>query len=342
MKRHIWAFACCAAAAWAGSAEDDWTAVTALDAGPPRQARTATEAQVAIIAHIGAQEKALRGFLTDHATDEHSFEARLRLARLLALRGEIQTDPKSSAEAARLLDSLETSATTDQRVELEFARITQAMRQMSKPTATGREQFLARVQKFQATHPDDRRLAALLTEVATLFDLHPKVKQQLLLDARKVARDEELNARISDDLRRIELVGQPLALAGPAPDGRAINVERFRNRLVIVCFFAAWSQPSTEALGSLQRAAASFPKDRVQLLGVSLDTKPDALAALLKEKAIAWPVICDGLGWESPLVRGLGINSLPTVWLLDRTGKLRSLNALENPGNQVSQLLNER
>jgi hypothetical protein len=41
-------------------------------------------------------------------------------------------------------------------------------------------------------------------------------------------------------------------------------------------------------------------------------------------------------------VRSLGINALPTVWLLDKQGKLRSLNALEGTTDQVRQLLNEK
>ena len=56
---------------------------------------------------------------------------------------------------------------------------------------------------------------------------------------------------------------------------------------------------------------------------------------------MTWPVACDGKGWESPLVRGLGINALPTVWLLDAHGRLRSLNALESAVAQARQLLRE-
>ena len=58
----------------------------------------------------------------------------------------------------------------------------------------------------------------------------------------------------------------------------------------------------------------------------------------MKSRALTWPVAFDGKGWESPLVRGLGINALPTVWLLDARGRLRSLNALENTVAQIRQL----
>ena len=77
-------------------------------------------------------------------------------------------------------------------------------------------------------------------------------------------------------------------------------------------------------------------------MGVSLDTKPEPLGELLKSRSVAWPVIRDGKGWESPLIRGFGINTLPTVWLVDREGKLRSLDALENTAGQIQKVLGAR
>jgi hypothetical protein len=50
-------------------------------------------------------------------------------------------------------------------------------------------------------------------------------------------------------------------------------------------------------------------------------------------------VTWDGKGWDSPLMRALGINSVPTTWLLDKNGILRSLDALEDPNGQIRKLL---
>ncbi len=331
-----------AGVALGGSADEDWQALLALDAGPQTRPRSPAEAQAAIVAHLATQERALRTFLAAHPADARGFEARLRFARLLGLRGEILNDGKARAEAARLLDGLEKSATPGQRTELDFARLAQAMRRLDALSAVERDALLARVRAFQSAHPEDRRLPDLLAEIATVFDGQPKTKLKLLLEAQTLARDEQLQARLADDLRRVELLNQPIALTAPSTTGRTINLEDYRGRLVLVCFFAAWSEPSLQALDTLKKAAASFPKDRVQILGVSLDTKPEPLAELLKDKALAWPVVCDGQGWESPLIRGFGINSLPTVWLLDRAGKLRSLNALENTADQIRQFPGER
>ena len=328
-----------AATVLAGSADEDWQSVLALDAGPQAQARSGAEAQTALITHLAAQERALRTFVSAHPDDARLFEARLRLARLFALRADIQNDEKVRAESARMLDALEKSATPEQRADIDFTRLSQAMRQANSPSTMDRKALLDRARKFQAAHPDDRRLPQILAEVATLFDSQPATKRKLLTEAQPLATDDETKSRIADDLRRIDLLGETLALSGPSTDGKPIDIADYRGRVVIVSFFATWSPPSILTLDALKRAVAAFPKDRVQVIGVSLDTKPEPLGALLKSRALAWPVVRDGLGWESPLIRGFGINTLPTVWLIDREGKLRSLDALEDTSEQIRQFL---
>jgi hypothetical protein len=41
-------------------------------------------------------------------------------------------------------------------------------------------------------------------------------------------------------------------------------------------------------------------------------------------------------------MQALGINSVPTTWLLDTKGVLRSLDALEDTAGQIGRLLGER
>jgi len=328
--------------AGAGEAEQDWRAIVALDAGPQSQARAADQVRAASLAHLRRQEKALRMFAAEHPRDPRAFEAQIRLARALQIRSDFEDAEEPGAEAKRLLDELAKSATPAQRPELDFARIARLMRLARQPTAAQREELLAAARRFRADHPADRRVAALLVEVATLFDQQPKTKLALLTDAQTLARDDELKGRIADDLKRVNLVGKIVPLHFTSTVGRLVDVENFRGKPVLLIFFADFSPPSIVALATAQRAVGELPAGRVQMIGVSLDTKPQEVAAVMKEHAIKWPVAFDGRSWESPLARSLGINALPTVWLLDRGGRLRSLNALENLGAQLQQVLGEK
>ena len=326
----------------AGTADEDWAALVALDAGPQRRPSEPAEVRTIAIEHLTRQESAARAFLREHTTDARTLEARLRLARILQLKADVQDARIASPEIEALIAEAERTAKPEQRADVRFARISYTMRRLRTPNAQERQHLFDLAKSFHASFPEDRRLAALLTEVATRFDHEPKRKRALLVDAHLLARDEELKARIADDLRRLDLLGEPVALKFQPPEGDAVDLADYRGKVVVLIFFAAWSQPAVEAIDTIEKALPKWPADDVQLFGVSLDTKPEPLEALARERKITWPVICDARGWESPIVRGVGINTLPTVWLLDREGKLRSLAGLDGLTTQVRELLLKR
>ena len=327
---------------WAGSADEDWQAIVALDAGPQEQPKTREAAAQMVTTHLARQEKALRAFLAEHPGDERVFEAKVRLARLLEIRASFENSSKALAESKRLLDDLEKTATPEQRPQLDFAKVARLMRGLRPSDPAQREAVLKAARQFQAEHPTDSRVAALLAEVATLFDQQPTTKEALLEDARAANPDDELKARINDDLKRVRLLGTEVPLRFTSLQGEEFDLASLRGRPVFVVFFATVSPPAVAALGQLQQAIVSLPKGTVRIVGISLDEKREPLVALLKARGITWPVAFDGRSWASPLVRELGINALPTVWLVDSRGRLRSLNALDGAAGQARQLLQER
>ncbi len=323
----------------AADAEADWQSVTALDAGPRSTPGSQQEARAAAAGHLAAQEKATRAFLAAHPQDVHAFEARLRLARLLQIRAGLEKAEAPRNEARRILEELNQTATPEQRVEVDFARITFQMRLVGEATARDREKLLVSTRRFQAEHPTDRRLPRLLAEIATLYDMEPETKRSLLLSAQAAAQDDELKFRIADDLKRIDQLGKPVALRFTTTQNKTIDLAESRGKVVLLVFFANWSPPSIDALTKLQRDVKDLPKDRFQVLGISLDNKLEETAAVINKASVTWPVGFDGKGWGSPTVRALGINTLPTVWLIDQNGVLRSLNALDSTAEAVLKLL---
>lgn len=323
-------------------AETDWKAILALDAGPQDHPATKEAAHVMIVDFLGRQDKALREFIAAHPEDEHIFEARLRLARLSRIRGDMENSDKLRAEGRRMLAELEKTATPSQRAELDFSKIVQRMRSLHQASRSERDELLATARKFQADHAGDRRIGSLLAEVATLFDDEPRTKETILLDAQSAATTADLKARIADDLKRVRLIGEPVPLRFTSLQGKPVSMDDFAGKPVILIFFADFSVPSANAITTVQRSVAELPKGAVEVVGVSLDNTREELVSLIKAHHIAWPVAYDGKGWQSELVRSLGVNALPTVWIIDQKGRLRSLNGLENSVAKVRQLLAER
>jgi len=326
----------------AGTAEEDWQAVVALDAGPGEQPKSPEAAAVMVVNFAARQERALRTFLAAHPGDEHAFEAKIRLSRVLQIRGDFEQSGKLHAEAAHLLESLDKTATPEQRPELEFAKVARMMRALHRSDAVECQALLEAARRFSGAYPNDRRVAALLTEVSTLFDNQPRTKESLLEDALTTAKEPDLKARINDDLKRVRLLGQVVTLSFTSVQGQEVNIDSFAGRPVFVIFFGEFSTQSMSAVDKLQAELKQLPPGAAAVLGVNLDIKRETVLDTLKTHHVAWPVAFDGKGWESPVVRGFGVNLLPTVWLLDGHGRLRSLNALEGAAGLARELMRER
>ena len=146
----------------AGTADEDWQAVVALDAGPQEQPRTREAAAQMVATHLARQEKALRTFLAAHPGDERVFEPKVRLARLFEIRASFENSGKALAESQRLLDELEKTATPEQRPQLDFAKVARLMRGLRPSDPAQREAILKAARQFQAAHPTDARVAGLL------------------------------------------------------------------------------------------------------------------------------------------------------------------------------------
>jgi hypothetical protein len=54
-----------------------------------------------------------------------------------------------------------------------------------------------------------------------------------------------------------------------------------------------------------------------------------------------WPQFFDGLFWQNKYARQFGIESIPTMWLIDKKGNLRNMNAREDLNGGVQKLLAE-
>ena len=344
MQRHfVCALFLCTASLVAGDARDEWTAITALDMGPGVVPKTAAEACAISLAHTEKQEKALRAFLAEHSADVNAFEAMLRLARVLDLRAEMKSEPQAAEVMTILEKAGQLTTTVARQTEFEFALLSRRMRKWRnlRPPVGERRAVLEQARQFESAHPGERRIAWLLAEIAALFDFEPATKESLLLRAKKLTKDPDLTAQITDDLRRLAFLGKPLPLRFTAIDGRRVDVKAWQGKVIGIVFFATWSAPSKTAISELRRAIEA-QGGGAEIAAISLDADRADLEKFLSAQGITFPVAWDGKSWEGPLMQALGINSVPTTWLLDTKGVLRSLDALEDPAGQIRRLLGGR
>lgn len=321
--------------------EEDWAAIVAMDAGPPKKPTTRDEARLFARTHFQRHRLAVEKFIAEYPSDPRVFDARLRRAALLAAEGKMDENPKKVDEAFALLTELENSPgiPREKLATAGFQRISLYLQSQKDSTDRMREAVVDSAKGFVAKYPGDRRGPRLLVEVATICDDAPNLKRQLLNDALRLTSEEPLKQRITDDLKRLDLLGRPFDRRLTTTRGTTLDLASLRGHVVVIIFWSADSPHSLLWLRNFRAAWEKLPKENLRIVTISLDTDSRLLAEKLAELPASWATHFDGKGWESPLARSLGINALPTVWILDKKGVLQTLNAQAGYETWIRQFL---
>jgi len=153
---------------------------------------------------------------------------------------------------------------------------------------------------------------------------------------------EDAKESVRRMVRKFEFLGKPLQLKFTASDGRAVDLEKMRGKVVMIDFWASWCVPCMIELPKVKAAYEKLQSKGFEIVGINLDEDKADMQRVLTKSNMTWPQSFDGLKWESPLVTRFGIMSIPTIWLIDKKGILRDLNPRENLVDRVEKLLQEK
>lgn len=132
-------------------------------------------------------------------------------------------------------------------------------------------------------------------------------------------RSGGINPAATTPVKAIALVGQP------APDfelknlaGETIRLSDFKDKPVLVNFWATWCAPCRAEAPELQRAAVEY-KDKLVIIGVNMttDDTPTQVPAFVEEFGLTFPIVLDETGEVSQAYQVIG---LPTSIFIDQNG----------------------
>jgi hypothetical protein len=320
-----------------GSLKADWENVTSLDV-PVATSSNQAKVREALIARFNSQIRANKTFLSQFPGDPHEWESRIRLASAEGRLASVQAYKEGVRKAALRLRELERSVPDEKlRAEAMFRRITLQWQDLGDTPDMRRENARALAVNFAQSFPQDRRAARLLAEAADLSNYHPEDKKKILDLAVSLCSEESLLQRLHDDQLQLAYLGKPVNLQFTATDGTKVDLPEERGRVTAVVFWSAESPPSLVWLGYFAKYANTVPSLRV--VTVSLDSSRDDFDAAMKSLHLNWPTAFDGQGWQNEIARKYGINTLPTLWLVDKKGTLAYLNARDSYQLRISELL---
>jgi hypothetical protein len=130
-------------------------------------------------------------------------------------------------------------------------------------------------------------------------------------------------------LRRLDLVGKVLEeFGGETHDGGQITLPQYRGHAVLIAF---WSSASVfpDQLPELEKAAAAIGDDKLAVVGVCLDQETPAMEQTLEIGGLGWKHIFHHdpnlRGLANPVARYYGVTKVPSYWLVDAQGVVRSI-----------------
>jgi thiol-disulfide isomerase/thioredoxin len=127
-------------------------------------------------------------------------------------------------------------------------------------------------------------------------------------------------------------------------DGQPIDWAAYRGKVVLIDFWATWCDACIREMPNILKNYALYHDRGFEVIGISSDEKREEVIALMASRKIPWAMAMAsdfrGTGREMSLPDYYGITLYPTTILVDKEGKVVSLQA-RGPelGRQLEQLL---
>lgn len=97
------------------------------------------------------------------------------------------------------------------------------------------------------------------------------------------------------------------------------TISQYKNKTVIVTFWATWCIPCRIEMPSMQRAWEKFDKDSVMMLGINVGEDAEAISGFLEEVPVKFPILMDK---NSLTMRQWYVIGLPTTYVVNPDGKV--------------------
>ena len=242
------------------------------------------------------------------------------LARLKKLESEIvKAEPKSSLAATA-------------RYRLMAAEYTVAMQEAGKDDEAKQkihDRWLSSLEDFLDAYPKADDAPEVGLQLAMELEFAGKNEKAAKHYQRLVDNFGETPQaiRAAGALKRFDLVGTTLTLVGPSLTEGTVDVKQFRGKLVGVIFWDTVNEVCKEDLAPLKGLYDTYHSEGFEIVGVNLDPVKTAVGPYLTQNGVKWPQISEQGGQEKGLGMEFGIMVVPTMFIVDRDGKVLNRNA---------------
>ena len=208
--------------------------------------------------------------------------------------------------------------------------LTQFHQALAGPARPSDEALQQQAEEFILSHP--RSLASIyLLEHYFVLQPQPDVRRIRRLINSMVGELKDrpyiigLQHRLSE-MEKMETGKAFPYFSLPNVKGKKVSRVDFKEKYLLVHFWASYDDNCRALNDSLRALYRQEKKNRLfSMLGISLDVDTAAWRQAVRRDSLQWEQVCDGQGWNSDLVRGAALQTLPTSLLLTPTGRIEAV-----------------
>ncbi|MGB0598610.1 MAG: redoxin domain-containing protein [Rubripirellula sp.] len=187
------------------------------------------------------------------------------------------------------------------------------------------EWYLDSLTGFVDRYPTTPEASQAWLQLALSKEFEDKEQEALAYYKRVASRfsNTEAGEKAAGAVRRLESVGKQIDLQGQTIDGQPFQLASLRGKPVVLHYWATWCEPCKQDMKLLRRLQATYQRSGLQLVGVNVDITEQQAKTFLKANQLPWTQLYEPGGLESSgLAKQFGVQTLPTMMLIDQAGKV--------------------
>lgn len=252
--------------------------------------------------------------------------------RTAAFKGSVTNDDNRALrnQLAPFLADVETVLSTAEKMTPEQRKAdTALMQSLRNRRNRDVEQMDSIFKSFIASHTQSYAALSAFQEheIRGSFDAFKADKDFQLFPETMRASDigKSINARIQKGLSVSEGIMAP-DFTQNNPEGKPVKLSDFKGRYVLVDFWASWCAPCRAENPYVVAAYRKYNSKGFDILSVSLDASQQDWVKAIEKDGMPWVHVSDLKYWKNAVAVQYGVNSVPTNFLIDPTGKIIAKN----------------
>jgi peroxiredoxin len=218
---------------------------------------------------------------------------------------------------------------------------------VQKSNVADQTKALDSAQAMAIQTPGDAQLCQTLDLMSHIGAATPDMSKRALAitSGMQTPMAAQLKAQAAADEKIHSFQGKPLVIAGQTVDGKRFTTADWKGKVILVDFWATWCGPCRQELPRVKKAYPDFHAKGLEVLGVSNDFDAKKLTDFVAaDPGMPWPQLFDaqaaaGQMWNPTTTTGFGIEGIPTMFLIDKQGVLKSVDAREDFEQEIPKLL---